>query len=427
MTDTISAIKGMDDLFEADLQDRRFIEDEARANFLAFGFGEIRTPIVEETALFVRGVGQGSDIVHKEMYAFEDRGRDDDKGTSICLRPENTAGVVRAMLQAGKIFADAYEKLFYLGPMFRREQPQLGRRRQFHQLGCEALGYAEPGMDVEVMALVHVLLTRLGLAPHVKLLINSLGDAADRPAYNAALVAYFEQHRSQLSEDSRRRLSENPLRILDSKDPGDQALVAGAPRSVDHLSDEARTHFAAVQAGLTRLGIPFVVDTALVRGLDYYSRTVFEFVGATGLGAQSAVAAGGRYDGLVQTLGGRPTPAVGFASGIERLLLMRASLQLKAAAVVPSLMLVGADDDGRATCERLAHGLRMAGIRVAVDVRGRGMKAQLKSADKLGAIYVAVVGSQEVATGEVTLKRLADGDTSTRAALTVDGLRAKLS
>lgn len=406
----IRAVKGMDDLFEADLGLWRHIESIARETFQGYGFGEIRTPILEETALFVRGVGEGTDIVGKEMFAFDDKSERHGESVSVCMRPENTAGVVRAMLENGKLPADSFEQVFYIGPMFRRERPAAGRRRQFSQLGCEAFGTAEPGMDASVITLVHTLLTRLGLAPHTRLLINSLGDAAERQEFTAALVAYFQQHEAQLSDDSRRRLQQNPLRILDSKDKGDQALCAGAPKPIDFLSEAAKAHFDAVRASLDRLGIAYTVDPQLVRGLDYYTRTVFEFVGDKGLGAQSAVAAGGRYDGLVETLGGRPTPAVGFAAGIERLVLMCKAVGAVPAAAAPDLALIGADDAGRAECERLAYQLRCEGVRVVVDVRGRSVKAQMKAADKSGARLSATVGSSEIASRTVKVKTMAGGD-----------------
>lgn len=406
----LSGVKGTDDLFEAELATWRHVEQIARETFYAWGFGEIRTPILEETAVFVRGVGEGSDIVGKEMFAFDDKSEREGTHVSVCLRPENTAGVVRAMVQHGKLMADAFEQVFYIGPMFRRERPAAGRRRQFHQIGCEAFGFAEPGMDVAVIAAVHTLLTRLGVASATKLHLNSLGDSADREGYSKALVEYFSAHEDKLSEDSRRRLRENPLRILDSKDAGDQKLVVDAPKPVAWLSEAAKLHFDAVKAGLTRLGIPFIVDDALVRGLDYYTRTVFEFVGEAGLGAQSTVAAGGRYDGLVETLGGRPTPAVGFAAGIERLILMMTALGTTADAPVPALYLVGADDDGRALVDLLAYGLRLQGVVVGADVRGRSVKAQMKAADKSQARLSAVIGSGEIAAGTVKVKTMATGD-----------------
>jgi histidyl-tRNA synthetase len=406
----LSRVTGMDDLFEAELATWRHVEAVARETLQAFGFGEIRTPIVEETALFVRGVGEGTDIVHKEMFAFDDKGDKEGSTVGICLRPENTAGVVRAMLEHGKLFADAYEQVFYIGPMFRRERPQAGRRRQFHQLGCEAFGFSEAAMDVAVISAVQVLLERLGLGPHVQLLINTLGDAADRAAYSTALVAYFSAHKDKLSADSQRRLVENPLRILDSKDPGDRALITDAPKPISAIGDDARAHFDAVCHGLDRAGVAYVKDDALVRGLDYYTRTVFEFVGTAGLGAQATVAAGGRYDGLVETLGGRHTPAVGFAGGIERLVMMMTALGLGVQAPGPAIYLIGADDGGRDSVEVLAMALRREGIAVGVDVRGRSVKAQMKSADKSGARLSAVIGSGETASGTVKVKTMATGD-----------------
>jgi histidyl-tRNA synthetase len=408
----LARITGMDDLFEADLSGWRHLEHIAHETFRAFGFGEIRTPILEETALFIRGVGEGTDIVSKEMFTFDDRSDKDGAAVNVVLRPENTAGVVRAMLENGKLFADAFEQVYYIGPMFRRERPQAGRRRQFHQLGCEAFGTAEAGMDVTVIALIHALLTRLGLASHTTLQLNTLGDVDDRVAFTAALVEYLKAHEVRLSDDSRRRLRENPLRILDSKDPGDRELVADAPKPLQHLSVQARSHFDDVKAGLDRLGIPYVVDDALVRGLDYYTRTVFEFVGEIGLGSQSTVAAGGRYDGLVETLGGRPTPAVGFAGGIERLILMMRAVGSLPAPSRPSLYLIGADELGRARVEQLAQALRLQGIAVATDVRGRSVKAQMKSADRVDARCSAVVGTGELASGLVKVKTMATGDVS---------------
>jgi histidyl-tRNA synthetase len=412
--ETLRAVKGMNDLFEDELATWRRVEEAARRTCSAFGYGEIRTPILEETALFVRGVGEETDIVTKEMYAFADGDK------SVCLRPENTAGVVRAMVEHGKLPADADERVFYVGPMFRRERPQKGRYRQFHQLGAEALGFSSASVDVEMMAMIAAFLDALGVTG-VKLLVNTLGDAAERGPYADALRAYFGQHEAELSEDSKRRLTTNVLRILDSKDPKDRALAQGAPRTLDHLGDASRAHFDAVTNGLARLGIPFVVEPTLVRGLDYYTRTVFEVVAEAGLGAQNTVAAGGRYDGLVQTLGGRPTPAVGFAAGIERLVLLLQDAGKAANATGPELYLIGADDDGRASAERLAYGLRRRGVRVEIDHRGRSVKAQMRGADRSAARFTMVLGSREIAGGAADLKRMAGGDVS-RVALDVDAL-----
>jgi histidyl-tRNA synthetase len=396
----------MHDLFEEDLVTWRALEGVTRDTFLAYGYGEIRTPIVEEEALFVRGVGEGTDMVGKEMYVFPDR---DPNSPRLCLRPENTAGVVRAMIEHGKIVADAFHKVFYLGQQFRNERPQAGRYRQFSQLGCEVLGYAEPAADVEVIALAHTLLQRLGVTG-VTLLLSTLGDAGeDRQRYNAALRSYLGARQDELSEDSRRRLDTNPLRILDSKDRGDQRLVAEAPKPVDFLSEAARAHFEEVKAGLDRLGIAYVLEPKLVRGIDYYTRTVFELVGEAGLGAQSTVAAGGRYDGLVADLGGRPTPAVGFAAGIDRLILVMKALGQARAPIAPELMIIAADAEGQGLAQRLAFALRAAGRRVEADLKGRSVKAQMRHADRSGARFTMVLGSREIAEGRADLKAMATG------------------
>ncbi len=402
MGDTIRALKGMNDLFEDELATWRHVEEQARQTFLAFGFGEIRTPVLEELALFVRSVGEGTDIVEKEMYAFSDT---DKKQTKVCLRPENTAGVVRALIQAGKLPADAEARVFYLGPMFRRERPQKGRYRQFHQLGAEAFGLTAPSVDVEMMAMLHAFGQRLGLSG-VRLVINSLGDPADRARYLEALVAYLTPHQDRLSEDSRRRLAKNPLRILDAKDEGDRAIVQDAPRPLDFLGDEARAHFDEVRRGLELLGVPYDVDPSLVRGLDYYTRTVFELLADTGLGAQNAVAAGGRYDHLVEELGGRSTPGIGFAAGIERIVLL---LDQAGATTRPDVFLIAADDGGRDQVLQLAMALRERGLGVEIDHRGRSVKAQMKRADKSGARFAMVVGQREIEAAAADLKNLQDG------------------
>jgi histidyl-tRNA synthetase len=404
-SEPIRAVKGMHDLFEDELATWRHVEDTARDVFLRFGYGEVRTPALEETQLFVRGVGEATDIVEKEMYAFADKDKD---ATSLALRPENTAGVVRAMIQAGKLHADAEARLFYLGPMFRRERPAKGRYRQFHQLGVEVFGLEGASIDVEVMALLHTLLEELGL-PSVTLSLNTLGGPDDRARHKEALKAYFTPHTEALCADCQRRLETNVLRILDCKVPEDKALAAGAPHTLDHLSDEATAHFAAVRAGLQALGVPFRTDPTLVRGLDYYTGTVFEALAETGLGAQNAVAGGGRYDLLVQELGGRPTPAIGFAAGIERLVMLLGEAGKTKAPAVPELMLIGADEAGRAEAHRIAHALRRQGLRVEVDHRGRSVKAQMKRADRSGSQAVVVLGARELEAGAADLKHMATG------------------
>jgi histidyl-tRNA synthetase len=403
---TIRAIKGMHDLFEDELATWREVERTAQDVFLRFGYGEIRTPSLEETQLFVRGVGESTDIVEKEMYAFTDK---DKKQTSLCLRPENTAGVVRAMVQAGKLHADAEARLFYLGPMFRRERPAKGRYRQFHQLGAEVFGLSAPTVDVEVIALLHMLLSELGLGD-VRMSLNSLGGPADRAAYKDVLTAYFTPHKESLCADCQRRLETNVLRILDCKVPEDKALAAAAPKTLDHLGDESRAHFDAVRAGLDRLGVPFEVDPGIVRGLDYYTHTVFEALADTGLGAQNAVAGGGRYDGLVEMLGGRPTPGIGFAAGIERIVMLLTEAGRATAPGRPAIMLIGADDEGRSRSHSLAHELRRGGVVVEVDHRGRSVKAQMKRADRSSAETVLVLGARELEAERGQLKDMGSGD-----------------
>ena len=426
---TLRAVKGMNDLFEDELLTWRHVERVMREVFVAHGFGEVRTPLVEETELYVRGVGEGTDIVGKEMFRVvraPATGEPVDAAESLTLRPEGTAGVVRAMIENGKVIADSYQKVFYAGPMFRAERPAKGRYRQFHQLGCETLGYAEPAADVEVIALVHMLLGKLGVP--AKLMLSSLGDAgADRQKYNDALRGYFASHQGALSDDSKRRLVTNPLRILDSKDAGDQKLVVGAPKPLEFLSDAARAHFDAVKAGLEALSVPYTIDATIVRGLDYYTRTVFEFVGEAGLGAQSTVAAGGRYDGLVSELGGRPTPAVGFAAGIERLILVMKATGHTVAETPPDLVLVSADDAGRAMCAQLAYALRRDGVRVGVDLRGRSVKAQFKSATNTAARFTIMVGSSEIAAGNGELKAKASSTVQAVVALDAASIKAALS
>ena len=400
----IRAIKGMNDLFEEELVWWRKITSTAEQIFKAYGYGEIRTPILEEAQLFIRGVGETTDIVEKEMYLFEDRDK-----KMVCLRPENTAGVVRAMLQHGKIRPDMEERVYYFGQMFRRERPQKGRYRQFHQLGVEAFGVAAPSADVETMAMLHSFLTELGMKG-VNLVINSLGEGLERQKYTAALKAYFTTHQSELCQDCQRRLEKNVLRILDCKVETCKALGDDAPTAVGHLDDASRQHFEAVENGLQRLNIPYSVSHRLVRGLDYYTRTVFEAMAETGLGAQNTVIAGGRYDGLVSDFGGKPTPAVGFAGGIERLVLLLKEGEEALKAASPDLVLVGADDSGREKAAELAFFLRAQGIFVEVDHKLRSVKAQMRRANRMEARYTMVLGNSEIHKNRADLKNLEDGN-----------------
>jgi histidyl-tRNA synthetase len=401
----LRAVKGMNDLFIEELSTWQKIEKTTHEIFMAYGFGEIRTPILEDLSLFVRGVGEGTDIVEKEMYTLEDR-----DGKLLCLRPENTAGVVRALVENNKLAGEAEVKAYYMGPMFRRERPQRGRLRQFYQIGAESFGVSEPSVDVEVIAMLHDLLRALGLK-NLTLAINTLGLPEERQGYVRALFEFFSSHVEELCEDCQRRLHKNTMRILDCKKPGCSALAQKAPPIVDYLSDASREHFYEVQAGLTQLSIPFVVVPRLVRGLDYYTRTVFEMLAESGLGSQNAVAAGGRYDGLVKNLGGDDVPGFGFAAGIERIVLMLEEQGATEKVRSPEIVLVYADAEGKKQAQTLVHALRQKRIAADFDHKGRSLKAQMRRADRLNAKTVMVLGSREVAEQAAQLKRLSSGQT----------------
>ena len=403
----LRSIKGMNDLFEDELVWWRRVTSTAEKVFQSYGYGELRTPVLEEAQLFIRGVGETTDIVEKEMYLFKDR---DDK--MVCLRPENTAGVVRAMLQHGKIRPDMEEKVYYFGPMFRRERPQKGRYRQFHQLGVEAFGLEAPSADVECMAMLHTFLSSLGLKG-INLVINSLGEGTERQAYTGALKVYFTQQQEHLCSDCQRRLDKNVLRILDCKVPGCGEIASAAPSAIENLGAESRVHFEAVENGLSRLGIPYQVSHRLVRGLDYYTRTVFEAMAETGLGAQNTVIAGGRYDGLVSDFGGKKTPAVGFAGGIERLVLLLQETKTSHEKASPDLVLVSADEKGREMVSKLAFFLRAEGFFVEVDHKSRSVKAQMRRANRMGARFTMVLVADEIQKNVAELKNLDSGDVQT--------------
>ncbi len=399
MSDSIQAVRGMRDVSPEEAPRWARLERIARRVLDAYGYREVRLPLVEKTELFRRSIGEVTDIVEKEMYTFEDR-----NGESLTLRPEGTAGCVRAGLQHGW-FQQPGRRLWYLGPMFRHERPQQGRYRQFHQIGVEAYGMPGPDIDAEIVVLTARLWRELGI-DDVRLEINTLGDAADRAAYRARLVDYFEAHRGDLDEDSRRRLYTNPLRILDSKNPDLQALIAGAPQLGAHVGAGCREHFEGFKAALQDLGVGFVVNPRLVRGLDYYNRTVFEWV-TDRLGAQGTVCAGGRYDGLVEQLGGRSTPAVGFAMGLERLLaLLGESWGAGSGEADVYVVAVGAAAERAAA--RLAERLRDAlpGVRVLAHCGGGSFKSQFKRADRSGARFALVLGEEEVRGGRVAVKPL---------------------
>jgi len=392
----------MNDCLPQDTGLWQYVEHVLRDTVASYGYSEIRFPIVEMTELFKRSIGEVTDIVEKEMYTFSDR-----NGDSLTLRPEGTACCVRAGNEHGLLY-NQEQRLWYTGPMFRHERPQKGRYRQFHQFGLEAFGIASADIDAEVIMLSARVWQKLGLTPYVKLELNSLGSNEARAAYRDTLIAYLEQHKALLDEDSLRRLYSNPLRVLDSKNPEMAAMLAAAPKLADHLDAESAEHFTQLQQRLTAAGIEFTLNPRLVRGLDYYNRTVFEWV-TTDLGSQGTVCAGGRYDGLVEQLGGKATPAVGFALGLERLILLLQTLGL-APAESPSadiyVMAIGASAELAAinVAEKLRNDLPSK--RVILHCGGGNMKKQFKKADKSGAEIALILGDEELARGEVTLKWL---------------------
>lgn len=400
MSSKITAPRGTQDFFPPETG--RWNELESRIHVLArrYGYGEIRTPMFESTELFVRGVGETTDIVEKEMYTFEDKG-----GRSMTLRPEWTAPVMRAALQQN-LFAQGPQRLYYIGPIFRYERPQAGRYRQAHQFGIECTGYSGPEADVEVISLAMHLFRSYGLTPALNL--NSIGDENCRPAYRQALLEHFRPHAQSLSEDSQRRLERNPLRLLDSKAPQDQPFLDSAPKFEEHLCDACREHFETVKRFLTQLGIPYTVNPRIVRGLDYYSRTVFEFV-SDALGAQSTVCAGGRYDDLIRSLGGPSVPAVGFGLGLERLLLTIQAAGADAELERTGIQVIALGAQARSVLVILAALLRYAlAIPIFMDFDDRKLLAHLKTADRNNARYALIVGSDELQQGQAVLRDLAE-------------------
>ncbi|MFN4121544.1 histidine--tRNA ligase [Acidovorax sp.] len=402
------AVKGMNDILPPDSARWEWLEDKVRNLMARYAYRNIRTPIVEPTPLFVRGLGEVTDIVEKEMYSFEDRLN----GEQLTLRPEATAGVVRAVAEHSLLY-EGGKRLYYMGPMFRHERPQRGRYRQFHQIGAEALGFPGAEVDAELILLANALWREIGLT-NVRLELNSLGQPEERKAHRAALIAYFEQNADQLDEEARRRLHANPLRILDTKNPAMQALVNAAPRLIDFLGAESLVHFDAVKAILDANGVAWTVNPRLVRGMDYYNLTVFEFV-TDQLGSQGTICGGGRYDYLIEQIGGKPAPAVGWALGVERVLeLLKEQGQTVPVpapdvyAIVPSEAAV---PQAMVTAERLrALGLRVQMHAAAAGGAGMGsMKSQFKKADGSGAAHALVFGEDELARGMVTVKSLRDG------------------
>ena len=420
MSKNIQAVKGMNDILPASV-DRKdklpssqlwsWFETTLRGVLQRYGYQYMLTPIVEPTALFVRGLGEVTDIVEKEMYSFTDSMN----GDQLTLRPEATAGIVRAMVEHNALYNGPL-RLWTLGPMFRHERPQKGRYRQFNQLDVEALGFAGPDVDAEIILMVRRLWQELGLVvgQHVRLELNSLGQPEERAAHRAALIAYLEGHVDKLDEDGKRRLHSNPLRILDTKNPAMQDVVEAAPKLMDFLGEASLAHFNAVRAILDAAGLEYRINTRLVRGMDYYNLTVFEWV-TDQLGSQGTVCGGGRYDGLFEQLGGKPTPAVGFGLGIERLLLLIDELGLAVPSSAPDAYAILPDASALAQAMPVLEALRAEGVAVQMHAGGGSFKSQFKKADASGARFALVFGADELARGEVAIKPLrGDGEQVTR-------------
>ncbi|MBP7665668.1 MAG: histidine--tRNA ligase [Burkholderiaceae bacterium] len=413
MADKLVAVKGMNDILPGSVPRKdklpdsaiwRWFERTVDTVMARHGYQHLLTPIVEPTPLFVRGIGEATDIVEKEMYSWKDAMN----GDALTLRPEITAGIVRAMIEHNALYNGPL-RVWSIGPVFRHERPQKGRYRQFYQLDVEALGFAGPDVDAELILMLRSLWQALGLqiGTDVRLELNSLGQPAERAAHRAALVAYFTQHADQLDEDSQRRLHTNPLRILDTKNPAMQALVEAAPKLADHLGEASRAHLAAVCAVLDAAGLPYRINPRLVRGLDYYNLTVFEWV-TDQLGSQGTVCGGGRYDGLFEQLGGKPTPAIGFGLGIERLLLLLQEIGVPVPGASPDVYAVLPDAAALPQAMVVLDALRAAGLSVQMHAGGGSLKAQFKKADASGARHALVFGTDELAQGQVAVKPLRD-------------------
>ena len=411
----LTAIKGFNDILPGESGRWHYIEEAARRVFELNGFSEIRVPVMEKTELFCRSIGDATDIVEKEMYTFTDKGEN-----SITLRPEGTAGVMRAFIEHKLHALDPIAKLYYLGPMFRYERPQKGRYRQFHQIGAEITGVHDPLADAQVLNMLTAFFREIGLDEPL-LQINSLGCPECRPAYRTALCSFLDARVDSLCDDCRRRLATNPLRTLDCKVPGCIQATAGAPSVLEHLCSSCDDHFSRVRRYLDLAGTLYSINPRMVRGLDYYTRTTFEMV--TGLlGSQSAVAAGGRYDGLIQQLGGPAIPGIGFAVGLERIALLLGNREFVS---VPDLFIATMGSEERAVAFRLMDDLLKSGVRVEMDYEGKSLKSQMRRADKLRARYSVVIGENEVTTGKADFKRMVDGGV-TKAPLTVEGVAGVL-
>ncbi|MBY8141851.1 histidine--tRNA ligase [Vibrio fluvialis] len=421
MAKTIQAIRGMNDCLPTQSPLWQKVEGIVKNVISAYGYNEVRMPIVEETNLFSRAVGEETDVVSKEMYTFEDR-----NGDSLTLRPEGTAGCVRSCIQNSLINRDE-QRLWYMGPMFRHERPQKGRYRQFHQCGVEVFGLNGPDVDAELIMMTARLWRELGIDKHVRLELNSIGSQEDRADYRTALVAFLEQHIDVLDEDCKRRMHTNPLRVLDTKNPDIQAILGDAPHLSEYLGEESKAHFAGLCELLDAAGIEYTVNERLVRGLDYYNRTVFEWM-TESLGSQGTVCGGGRYDGLVEQLGGKATPAVGFAMGLERLVLMMETLGNTDVRRNVDVYMVTAGEGTLTAGMKLVEELReqVPGLRVMTHFGGGNFKKQFKRADKVGAAVALVLGENEVAEKTVVLKDLAGGEQETISQTEIAGKLAHL-
>ncbi|MEY0253149.1 histidine--tRNA ligase [Morganella morganii] len=422
MATKIQSVRGMNDYLPADTAVWQRIENTLKRILTSYGISEIRTPIVEHTPLFQRAIGEVTDVVEKEMYSFQDR----EENVSLTLRPEGTAGCVRAGIERGLLY-NQEQRLWYIGPMFRHERPQKGRYRQFHQLGAEIFGLSGPDIDAELIMMTARWWRELGIAEHVTLELNSIGSLQARANYREALVAFLEQHKDKLDEDCKRRMYTNPLRVLDSKDRVVQELLNDAPALFDYLDEESKAHFDGLCTILDAAGIQYRINQRLVRGLDYYNRTVFEWV-TTALGSQGTVCAGGRYDGLVEQLGGHNTPAVGFAMGLERMVLLVQSVNpdFVSETAVTDIYLASFGEGSQVAAMMLAEQIRdsLPDVRIMTNYGGGNFKRQLSRADKNGARIALILGEDEIANGTVTVKELATGEQQT---LAQSGLSARLS
>jgi histidyl-tRNA synthetase len=402
----IQSIRGTKDLLPDEIKNWQYLENSCKIVSELFGYEEIRTPIFEKTEVFSRGIGEDTDVVNKEMYTFEDR-----SGDSMTLRPENTAAIVRALIQHKLLNVSPVVRLWYFGPFFRYERPQKGRQRQFHQYGAECIGTSSPESDAEMIQLAQHLIDNLGIKDF-KILLNTLGDSESRANYRNALVEYFSDRLNDLSEDSKKRLLTNPLRILDSKDRNDIEISKNAPKILDHLNDLSRDHFEKVKEYLDATNVRYEINPNLVRGLDYYSHTVFEFQSSV-LGAQDSFGGGGRYDGLFEQLGGKPAPAIGFAMGVERLLLILDQQHLLGLKPnTPDAYIVTANNELIGTSLKIASELRKDQKIVLMDILQRSMKAQFRDANKTNSKTVIIVGDEELKRGNVTLKIMDTGEQS---------------